>query len=46
MGSISNFEQTQANEMFPQLAIKRFERSAADKQVNLPPNIRPPIVLY
>jgi len=46
MGSISNFEQTRDGKMFKDLAIKRFERSAADKDVKQPENIRPPIVLY
>lgn len=31
--------------MFKNLAVKRFERSAADKEVNLPQNIRPPVIL-
>ena len=46
MGSISNFEQTRDGKMFKDLAIKRFERSAADKDVKQPENIRPPILLY
>jgi len=46
MGSISNFEQTRQGENFNNLAIKRFQRSAADKEVNQPGNIRPPPILY
>ena len=46
MGSISNFEQTRQGDLFKNLAIKRFQRSAADKEVNQPENIRPPAILY
>jgi hypothetical protein len=45
-GSISNFEMTSDGNVSKNIAIKRFERSAADKDVKQPENIRPPIVLY
>ena len=40
------FELSTTGEMFNKLAIKAYERSAADKIMNDPQNIRPPEVLY
>lgn len=45
-GSINNFETNKENQLFSSLAIKRFERSAANKEMNKPDTIRPPIILY
>jgi hypothetical protein len=43
-GSLSNFE---TSEFRPasDLAIKKFQRSAADKVLNVPSEVRPPLIL-
>lgn len=43
-GSLSNFE-TSKYRPPADLAIKKFQRSAADKVLNLPSEIRPPVIL-
>ncbi len=44
--SVSPFEKTNENILFDKLAIKAYERSAADKVMNDPKNIRTPEFLY
>ena len=44
-GSLSNFETSKFRPSVD-LCIKKFQRSAADKVLNLPEEIRPPVVLY
>ena len=46
MGAISNFEQNQAMLNFPSLAVRRYDRSAANKQMSDPKGVRPPVILY
>ena len=45
MSSISPFERARDGTMFELLAIKTYNRSAADKVMNSPDDIRPPQVL-
>lgn len=44
-GSQSHFEMNQNGELFETLAIGRYNRSAADRNVNDPKSIRPPQIL-
>lgn len=44
--SISNFEVDQSGQKFASLAIKVYQRSAADRIMDKPSNIRPSTVLY
>ena len=46
-GSISIFEKGFQNEQnFPVYAIKRYDRSAANKDMSKPEGVRAPIILY
>lgn len=44
-GSLSNFEMSKQRPP-SDLCIKRFQRPAADKVLNTPSEVRPPIVIY
>ena len=45
-GVLSPFEQNSVGELACELLVKRFSRSAADKEKKIPLQIRPPIVIF
>lgn len=46
VGGANHFELDRRGGRFASLALKAFQRSAADKVMDAPNNIRPPVVLY
>jgi hypothetical protein len=45
-GVLSPFEQNAVGEHLTDLLVKRFSRSAADKEKKIPSQIRPPIIIF